>query len=75
MLYVSSSEVYGKKNTDGPFIEGNYGEIDIDNIRSSYAVAKRASEMLCKAYFSEYGVNATIVRPGHIYGPSAKKIR
>ena len=50
LLYVSSSEVYGKKNTDGPFIEGNYGEIDIDNIRSSYAVAKRASEMLCKLF-------------------------
>ena len=65
LLYISSSEVYGKKSTDEPFIEGNYGEIDIDNIRSSYAVAKRASEMLCKAYFS--------VRPGHIYGPSAKK--
>ena len=51
LLYISSSEVYGKKSTDEPFIEGNYGEIDIDNIRSSYAVAKRASEMLCKAYW------------------------
>lgn len=73
LLYISSSEVYGKKSTNEPFIEGNYGEIDIDNIRSSYAVAKRASEMLCKAYFSEYGINIAIVRPGHIYGPSAKK--
>ena len=73
LLYISSSEVYGKKSTDEPFIEGNYGEIDIDNIRSSYAVAKRASEMLCKAYFSEYGINIAIVRPVHIYGPSAKK--
>ena len=73
VLYISSSEVYGRKTTDSPFVEGQYGEIDIDNIRSSYAIAKRASEMLCKAYTSEYGVDIVMVRPGHIYGPSAKK--
>ncbi len=75
LLYVSSSEVYGKKNTDDPFKEECMcREIDIDNIRSSYAIAKRSSEMLCKAYASEYGVESVIVRPGHIYGPSAKKL-
>ena len=73
LLYVSSSEVYGKKSTENPFREGEYGEVDIDNIRSSYVIAKRASEMLCKAYYSEYGIETVIVRPGHIYGPSAKK--
>lgn len=73
LLYISSSEVYGKKNTDEPFKEGTYGEIDIDSIRSSYAIAKRASEMLCKAYYSEFGVDTVIVRPGHIYGPSSKR--
>ena len=73
VLYISSSEVYGKKSTEEPFVEGKYGEIDIDNIRSSYAVAKRASEMMCKAYTAEYGVDTVIVRPGHIFGPSAKR--
>lgn len=73
LLYISSSEVYGKKVSIDPFIEGEYGVIDIDNIRSSYAIAKRASEMLCKAYTSEYGVDTIIVRPGHVYGPSAQK--
>lgn len=72
LLYISSSEVYGNKKTDDPFMEGNYGEIDIDNIRSSYAIAKRSSEVLCKAYSSEFGIDSVIVRPGHIYGPSAK---
>ena len=72
LLYISSSEVYGKKKNFDPFFEGQYGEIDIDNIRSSYAIAKRASEMLCKAYWHEFGVHSVIVRPGHIYGPSAK---
>lgn len=73
ILYISSSEVYGKKKTNDPFVEGQYGEIDIDNIRSSYAIAKRASEMLCKSYCIEFGTHSVIVRPGHIYGPSAKK--
>ena len=72
LLYISSSEVYGKKATDDSLREDTYGEVDIDNIRSSYLVAKRASEMLCKAYSSEYGIDSVIARPGHIYGPSAK---
>lgn len=73
VLYISSSEVYGNKSTEESFVEGKYGVIDIDNIRSSYAVAKRASEMLCKAYTAEYELDTVIVRPGHIFGPSAKK--
>lgn len=73
VLYISSSEVYGKKNIQESFSESTYGEINIDNIRSSYAIAKRASEMLCRAYYKEFGINVVIARPGHIYGPSAKK--
>lgn len=73
LLYISSSEVYGKRNTQDSLRENAYGQIDIDNIRSSYAVAKSASEMLCRAYYSEFGVDTVIVRPGHIYGPSAKR--
>lgn len=73
LLYVSSSEVYGKKDTNCSFSEKDYGLINIDNIRSSYAMAKKASEMLCKAYYIEYGVESVIVRPGHIYGPSAMR--
>ena len=64
--------MYGKKTTESPFKEGHYGVIDINNIRSSYAIAKKAAEMLCKAYSCEYGVETVIVRPGHIYGPAAR---
>lgn len=73
LLYISSSEVYGKKSTEDPFKEGVYGEVDIDNVRSSYPIAKRASELLCRSYYAEYNVDSVIVRPGHIYGPSAKR--
>ena len=40
-------------------------------MRSSYPESKRASEVLCKSFCSEYGVDSVIVRPGHIYGPTA----
>lgn len=74
VLYVSSSEVYGSNVIENAYSEKSYGSIDIDNIRSSYPVAKRASEMLCKAYLQEYGVDTVVVRPGHIFGPTASRL-
>lgn len=71
IIYVSSSEVYGKKDTLDPFKEDQYGYIDLLNSRSSYSCAKRATETLCTAYQTEYGINFNIVRLGHIYGPTA----
>lgn len=73
IVYISSSEIYGKKQTDDRFTEGVYGTVDLDSLRSSYAVAKQASELICKAYSSEYGVDTVIARPGHIFGPTASK--
>lgn len=73
LLYISSSEVYGTKDTNEPFEEGKYGIINIDSIRSSYSIAKQASEMLCKAYCKEYDLDVVLARPGHVYGPSAAK--
>ena len=71
MLYVSSSEVYGTKDSEDAFDENKFGSVNINSIRSSYSEAKRASEVLCKSYSSEYNVDTVIVRPGHIYGPTA----
>lgn len=71
LLYISSSEVYGKKDSKEPFIENVFGSADINNVRASYYEAKRASEVLCRSFSSEYGVETVIVRPGHIYGPTA----
>lgn len=71
LLYISSSEVYGTKDISDAFEENKFGTVNINEIRSSYAESKRASEVLCKSYSSEYGVNTVIVRPGHIYGPTA----
>lgn len=70
ILYISSSEVYGKKENNLPYNENDYGFVDILNPRACYPSSKRAAETLCRAYEKEYGLNTVIVRPGHIYGPT-----
>ena len=74
VLFISSSEVYGKKEDHEAFREDQYGYVDILEPRNSYAVAKRAAETLCVSYALEYGVDCVIARPGHIYGPTASPI-
>ena len=71
VLYISSSEVYGEKPGNEPYRENQYGYIDLMNPRNSYSVGKRAAETLCASYADEYGIESVIVRPGHIYGPTA----
>ena len=71
VVYVSSSEVYGQKSEDVPSKIHDHGWIDILNPRSSYSVGKCAAETMCASYYDEYGVESVIVRPGHIYGPTA----
>lgn len=71
VLYISSSEVYGRRTGTGPAKEDDFGAVDPLNPRLCYAEAKRAAEALCTAYSTQYGVRTSIVRPGHIYGPTA----
>ena len=71
VLYISSSEIYGRKEGIEPYTEKEYGFVDLLNPRNAYAMGKRASETLCVSYAAEYGVETVIVRPGHIYGPTA----
>lgn len=71
ILYISSSEIYGKKEDNSPYKEDDYYFVDILNPRASYPSSKRAAETLCAAYAKEYNRDFVIVRPGHIYGPTA----
>lgn len=73
VLFVSSSEVYGKKNNALPYEDTEYGYVDILNPRACYPSAKRACETLCAAYQAEYEVDSVIARLGHIYGPTAMR--
>ena len=71
VLYISTSEVYGRKEHNNPSKTDEYGWIDLLNPRSSYSIGKCAAETLCASYYDEYGVESVIIRPGHIYGPTA----
>jgi nucleoside-diphosphate-sugar epimerase len=67
-LYVSSGEVYGEG--DGRvFTEDYSGYVNCNSPRSCYPSSKRAAETLCASYAAEYGAEAVIARPCHIYGP------
>ena len=57
---------------EAPVITGNLqGSISIDNVRSSYAIGKKMSELFCKSYTEEFNLDCVVVRPGHIFGPTA----
>lgn len=71
VLFISSSEIYGRKEHDRPSKPDEYGGIDLLNPRNSYSVGKCAAETMCASYFNEYEVKSVIVRPGHVYGPTA----
>ncbi len=70
-LYVSSGEMYGQPNEHfDDFVEDYCGPVDHSKPRACYPVGKRASEVLCQAYISQYEVEAVIVRPCHLFGPT-----
>lgn len=71
VMYVSSSEVYGNMPKAEALEEGDYGYVNLLNLRSSYPMGKRAAETLCFCYAGQYHLDTVIVRPGHIYGPTA----
>lgn len=73
VVYVSSSEIYGRKDSNIPYQENEYGYINVLNPRSSYPISKRAAETLCASYIAEKDIAVSIVRPGHIYGPTATR--
>lgn len=67
-IYISSGEVYGEG--DGRvFTEDYSGYVDCASLRACYPSAKRTSESLCIAYSHQYGIDVSIARPCHIYGP------
>ena len=69
MVYVSSSEVYGARQSADPYKEGDCFPVDSLNPRSCYPASKRLAENLCAGFASEHGVDSVIVRPGHVFGP------
>ena len=72
-LYVSSGEMYGQPDEQlSDFTEDYCGPINHAVPRACYPAGKRAAEVLCQSYISQYGIDAVIVRPCHIFGPTMK---
>lgn len=71
LLYISSGEMYGQPDPAmSDFVETYCGPVNYLSSRSCYPAGKRASESLCQSYISQYGLDAVIVRPCHIFGPT-----
>lgn len=68
MIYLSSEEAYGTPSLDTPVDENFVGSIDSMSIRSCYPLGKKVSELLCRSYFEEYGVDVKVIRPTVILG-------
>lgn len=68
-LYISSGEVYGESNSE-VLKEEDSGYVDCLKPRSCYPASKRAAEALCISYIEEYGIDAVIARPCHVFGPN-----
>ncbi len=60
-IFLSSMEVYGS-GLEGVITEDMQGYLDIQGVRSSYPIAKRAAEHLCYLYAKEYDVPVRIAR-------------
>ena len=70
-LYVSSGEMYGQPNAAfDDFTETYCGPVDHSTARACYPVGKRAGEVLCQCFISQYDLDAVIVRPCHVFGPT-----
>jgi len=73
-LFVSSGEVYGQPNENqDDFTEDYCGALDLSSPRSCYPEGKRAAEVLCQSYRSQFGVDVVIVRPCHLFGPTMSR--
>lgn len=72
-LFLSSGAVYGDNpwQTDA-IAEGDFGREDPLAPRACYSESKRLAETLCRAYHTQYGVDARIARISHCYGPGMR---
>ena len=69
-VFLSSLEVYGTINGDcKPVAEEMLGHVDLASPRSSYPVAKRATEHLCSLYAHQHGVPVCTARLTQTTGP------
>ena len=62
-IQISTDEVYGQ------IFEGSFKETDPLNPRNPYSALKAGAELICKAFFTSYGLPILITRSSNNYGP------
>ncbi len=73
VLFLSSGAVYGDNILQIDTIrETDFGSEDPLGPRACYSESKRLAETLCRAYYTQYGVDARIARISHCYGPGIR---
>lgn len=69
VLYVSTVEVYGTWKSEEYIKETDMGPLVHMNSRACYPEAKRLCETMLACYKAEFGVDYTVVRMSHTFGP------
>ena len=73
LLLLSSGAVYGENPGNIDSIgETDFGGDDPLGPRACYGESKRLAETLCRAYFTQYGMDTRIARISHCYGPGMR---
>lgn len=69
LIYISSEEVYGITDSINPINEDQppFG-VGSTNPRNCYPISKLASEFICLAAATEYGLKTSVIRPTGIQG-------
>lgn len=69
VVYPSTREVYGKVENVSWITESMMGITDPLENRSCYPESKRMAEQIFKSYYISQGINSTLLRIAHVYGP------
>lgn len=69
--FFSTREVYGS-NPNLKLKENDDSIVNILNVRDVYPIAKLSAESMLMAYHKEYGLDISISRIAHAYGPTMK---
>lgn len=69
VLFTSTREIYGAVSGTEFIKETDMGITDPLEARSCYPESKRMAEQILKSYGMQYGVNYTVTRIAHSYGP------
>lgn len=70
-LFFSSNSIYGEGGiSKRTLCEEDYGIVNPLNDRACYIESKRIAELMCRAFWKQYGIPTSIIRICHTYGPT-----